>query len=157
MFSNRTCQKFSMVIIRTLPFPLGKSCRKQRKLRRLAASTTCTETAMVDRRAACTWFRRRLVDFAGLVTFTALDVHHKTPHTLGCAGSFPSGWNGNSKLQNYCDSLVIEETNKWYAWLVRAMCRLSGRPANSIQMIPCNCGPSPDKIKARVPGKCLAT
>ena len=65
---------------------------------------------------------------------------------------FPSGWNGNNRLVSYCDAITLESDNRWMSWVIKTMCKFSGRPFEPIKIIPCDLGPSPDNIKDNVPG-----
>ncbi len=58
----------------------------------------------------------------------AIDVQNKTKNTYNWAICFPSGWNGNNKLENYCDALSLEESDHWYAFLLSSMCEILERP-----------------------------
>ena len=81
----------------------------------------------------------------------AIDSQDKTKTTYGWVGTFPSGWNGNKKLQNFCDAISLEATDRWFAWVLENMCRMSGRPLGSIKIIPCDMGPCPDNTKDYLP------
>jgi hypothetical protein len=52
----------------------------------------------------------------------AIDVQDKSKNTYGWSGNYPSGYNGNNKLENYCDALTLKETDRWYAFLILSMC-----------------------------------
>ena len=84
----------------------------------------------------------------------ALDLQNKLKNTYGWNGCFPAAWNGNNKLQNFADSLMLQEDDRWYAWIAEKMCVISGRPIQYIQIIACDGGPSPANIKSYLPRKC---
>ena len=82
-----------------------------------------------------------------------LESQDRTKTTYKWVGTFPSGWNENKKLQNFCDAISLEATDRWFAWVLENMCRMSGRPLGSIKIIPCDMGPCPDNIKDYLPGE----
>jgi len=83
---------------------------------------------------------------------SAIDSQDKAKNSYGWVGMFPSGWNGNNKLVSYCDAITLESDDRWMSWVIRTMSKFSGRPLESIKIIPCDLGPSPDNIKDNVPG-----
>ena len=68
---------------------------------------------------------------------TAADPQDKTKNTYGWVGMFPSEWNGNNKLVSFCDAITLESDDRWMAWVLKTMCKFSGR----------DLGPGPDNIK----------
>ena len=82
----------------------------------------------------------------------AIDPQDKTKNTYGWVGMFPSGWNGKHRLVSYCDAITLEFDDRWMSWIIKTMCKFSGRSLKSIEIIPCDLGPSPDNIKDNVPG-----
>ena len=83
----------------------------------------------------------------------AIDVQSKTKNNYGWSGSYPSGWNGNNKLENYCDALTLEETDRWYAFLIISMCQISRRHPMTMKLISSDCKIGASKIKSFVPGE----
>ncbi len=85
----------------------------------------------------------------------ALDLQGKTKNTYGWKSCHPSGWNGNKKLQNYYDTLTLEEDDHCYAWVIKMMCEISGRPISSIKIIACDMKINPVEMKRLLPGKII--
>ena len=83
----------------------------------------------------------------------ALDVQNRAKNTYGWNGCFPSGTNNNKKLQNFCDSLTLVEEDRFYAWIVRSMCDISGRPLQTIKIIAIDGRLSEVPFRKHLPGK----
>ena len=96
--------------------------------------------------AMITGFRR----FGDIV---ALDLQGKVKNTYGWGGCFPSGKNHNNRLQNFCDALTLNEEDRFYAWVLRSMCEISGRPLQSIKVIPVDGKLSEPLFRSYLPGE----
>ena len=83
------------------------------------------------------------------------DSQDKTKNTYGWFGPFPAGWNGDNQLMNFCDAMTLEVDSRWFAWVYSTMSRMSGRPLESVKIIPCDLGLSPENIKSHAPGEGL--
>ena len=59
---------------------------------------------------------------------TALDMQGASLNNYCWKGCHPSSWNGNNKLQNFCDAMTLQEDNRFYAFVIRAMSEISGMP-----------------------------
>ena len=64
-----------------------------------------------------------------------LDLQGKTKNMYDCGRCFPSGFNNNNKLQNFCDALTLVEDDRWYAFVIPSICEISGRPLELTQII----------------------
>ena len=84
---------------------------------------------------------------------TALDFQSRTKNCYGWAGCYPAGTNNNNRLQNFSDSLAIEETDHYYAWVVRCMCAISGRPISSLDILPVDGGLEDENFRSYLPGE----
>ena len=58
---------------------------------------------------------------------TALDLQNMIKNTHGWSGYFPLLCSGNNKLQNFYDSLALQEDDKWHAWTLENTGRISGQ------------------------------
>jgi hypothetical protein len=83
----------------------------------------------------------------------ALDVQARRKNNYGWSGCFPSGNNNNNKLQNFCDALTIVECDRFYAFVLQSMCDISGRPIQSIKLIPADGKLSEPLFRSYLPGK----
>ena len=83
----------------------------------------------------------------------AADSQEKVKNYWGWVGIYPAGYNGNNKLQSYCDALTLESDDRFYAWTAKNMCSISRRSPQTIKIISCDMGPSPVDIKSYLPGE----
>jgi hypothetical protein len=83
----------------------------------------------------------------------ALDVQAKTKNTFGWVFCGPTGTNNNRKIVNFCHSFVIEESQDFYVFVLRAMSEFSGRPLSSILLIAVDGKLDEDSFRAELPGK----
>ncbi len=68
---------------------------------------------------------------------------------------FPLVRMATKKLENYCDALTLKENDRWYAWLLKSMCDISGRPLHTIKLVPADCKIGPTNIKNKLPGRLM--
>ena len=94
-----------------------------------------------------------ICSFCRFGDFIHLNVQDKTKNSYGWGGCFPSGYNNNNKLQNFCDALAISETDKFYAWVLRSMCAISGSPLESILLISVDGKLNESSFCSLLPGK----
>ena len=51
----------------------------------------------------------------------AIDAQEKMKNLWGWVGTYPAGYIGNNKLQNYCNSLTLESDNRFLSWTIKNM------------------------------------
>ena len=84
----------------------------------------------------------------------ALDIQAKVKNMYGWGGCFPSGNNNNNKLQNHCDALTLVEEDRWYTFVLKCMCEISGRSLESIKVLPVNGKLNENNFRSFLLGEC---
>ena len=83
----------------------------------------------------------------------SVDLQAKTKNMYDWGWCFPSGFNNNNKLQNFCNALTLVEDDRWYAFVVCLSCEISGRPLESIQIISADMKLSEPLFRSYLSGK----
>ena len=102
----------------------------------------------------CRWSQSKKEAQPKFDDISAADSQDKTKNTYKWVGMFPSGWNDDKKLVNFWNVITLESDNNWMDWVFKTVCKLSGRPLDSIKIIPCDLRPSSENIKNYTPGEC---
>ena len=84
----------------------------------------------------------------------AINGQAKRKNTFGWSYCGTGGKNNNNKLVNFNDNLVLAEGTEFFTFILRSMCRISGRPLHTIKIITVDGKLKEDLFRRLLPGQC---
>ena len=83
----------------------------------------------------------------------SIDGQAKRKNTFGWSYCGTGGKNNNNELVNFNDNLVLAEGTEFFAFILRAMCEISGRPLHTIKIITVDGKLEEDLFRRLLPGQ----